>query len=179
MASKNKSGVIVATLGSAADFDLPVNNFTHRNVLCLTDRRHTMHRTKSIACFRDFDPSDNKAFDRKPHLKALRDEHSTTPVALLAEWSWSQHCPVNAPSDRVTRAGNHNMPERLGLKASDVSIAPKDDCARCVGRGFYYNRDFWARTCFCGCEGAEEWTKVIWPCRFAFRRWHFSAISFG
>lgn len=36
---------------------------------------HTMHRAKAIACFRSFDPSENKAFDKKPHLKALRDEH--------------------------------------------------------------------------------------------------------
>jgi hypothetical protein len=36
---------------------------------------HTMHRAKTIAAFRSFDPSDAKAFDKKPHLKALRDEH--------------------------------------------------------------------------------------------------------
>jgi len=36
---------------------------------------HTMHRAKSIACFRDFEPGDAKAFDKKEHLKALRDAH--------------------------------------------------------------------------------------------------------
>jgi hypothetical protein len=36
---------------------------------------HTMHRAKSIACFRSFEPSNEKAFDRKEHLKALRGEH--------------------------------------------------------------------------------------------------------
>jgi hypothetical protein len=37
---------------------------------------HTMHRAKSIAAFRSFEPSD-KAFDKDEHLKALRDEHDT------------------------------------------------------------------------------------------------------
>src|SRR6185312_3720219 len=36
---------------------------------------HTMHRAKSIANFRGFDSADDKAFDKKPHLKALRDAH--------------------------------------------------------------------------------------------------------
>ena len=36
---------------------------------------HTMHRAKSVACLRSFDPSGEKAFDKKPHLKALRAEH--------------------------------------------------------------------------------------------------------
>jgi hypothetical protein len=36
---------------------------------------HDMHRAKNMAMMRSFDPSENKAFDRKPHLKALRDEH--------------------------------------------------------------------------------------------------------
>jgi hypothetical protein len=35
---------------------------------------HTMHRAKSIAAFRSFEPSD-KAFDKNEHLKALRDQH--------------------------------------------------------------------------------------------------------
>jgi hypothetical protein len=35
---------------------------------------HLMHRSKSIADFRSFEPSD-KAFDKNEHLKALRDEH--------------------------------------------------------------------------------------------------------
>jgi len=35
---------------------------------------HTMHRAKSIAAFRSFEPSD-KAFDKTDDLKALRDEH--------------------------------------------------------------------------------------------------------
>ena len=34
---------------------------------------HTMHRAKSIAAFRQFDPVEDKAFDKNPHLKALRD----------------------------------------------------------------------------------------------------------
>jgi hypothetical protein len=36
---------------------------------------HTMHRAKSVASFRDFTPSDSKAFDKNEHLKALRDQH--------------------------------------------------------------------------------------------------------
>jgi hypothetical protein len=36
---------------------------------------HTMHRAKSIASFRDFEGGDEKSFDKKPHLKALRDAH--------------------------------------------------------------------------------------------------------
>ncbi|HEX3721242.1 MAG TPA: hypothetical protein VHV31_00530 [Nitrolancea sp.] len=32
-----------------------------------------MHRAKSIACFRGFDPVEDKAFDKGPHLKSLRD----------------------------------------------------------------------------------------------------------
>ena len=36
---------------------------------------HTMHRAKSIAAFRSFDPVEDKAFDKNPHLKALRDAH--------------------------------------------------------------------------------------------------------
>jgi hypothetical protein len=35
---------------------------------------HMMHRSKSIATFRGFDPSD-KAFDKGEHLKTLRGEH--------------------------------------------------------------------------------------------------------
>jgi hypothetical protein len=34
-----------------------------------------MHRAKAIACFRGFEPSEDKAFDKNPHLKALREEH--------------------------------------------------------------------------------------------------------
>jgi hypothetical protein len=37
---------------------------------------HMMHRSKSIAAFRSFEPSD-KAFDKNEHLNALRDEHDT------------------------------------------------------------------------------------------------------
>jgi hypothetical protein len=48
---------------------------------CLKDLRsaladeHTMHRAKDIACLRSFDPAEEKAFDKNPHLKALREEH--------------------------------------------------------------------------------------------------------
>jgi hypothetical protein len=35
---------------------------------------HTMHRAKSIADFRSFDPTD-KSFNKDEHLKALRDQH--------------------------------------------------------------------------------------------------------
>jgi hypothetical protein len=35
---------------------------------------HTTHRAKSLANFKTFTPGDEKAFDRNPHLKALRDE---------------------------------------------------------------------------------------------------------
>jgi hypothetical protein len=37
---------------------------------------HTMHRAKSIAAFRSFEPSD-KSFNKDEHLKALRDQHDT------------------------------------------------------------------------------------------------------
>jgi hypothetical protein len=37
---------------------------------------HTMHRAKSVAAFRSFEPSD-KAFNKDEHLKALRAEHDT------------------------------------------------------------------------------------------------------
>lgn len=36
---------------------------------------HTMHRAKSVAAFRSFDPSEGKAFDKSEHLKALRAQH--------------------------------------------------------------------------------------------------------
>jgi hypothetical protein len=36
---------------------------------------HNMHRAKSVASFRSFDPSEGKAFDKNTHLKALRDAH--------------------------------------------------------------------------------------------------------
>lgn len=36
---------------------------------------HDMHRAKMMACFRSFNPAEDKAFDKKPHLKALREEH--------------------------------------------------------------------------------------------------------
>jgi len=36
---------------------------------------HDMHRAKTIACFRAFDPSEDKAFNKKEHLKALRSQH--------------------------------------------------------------------------------------------------------
>lgn len=35
----------------------------------------TMHRAKSVAALRAFDASEDKAFDKKPFLKSLRDEH--------------------------------------------------------------------------------------------------------
>ena len=38
---------------------------------------HTMHRAKSIACFRSFDPIEDKAFDKNPHLKSLRDANDS------------------------------------------------------------------------------------------------------
>lgn len=34
-----------------------------------------MHRAKAVACFRAFKPELEKAFDKKAHLKALREEH--------------------------------------------------------------------------------------------------------
>lgn len=37
---------------------------------------HTMHRAKSVAAFRSFEPTD-KSFDKNEHLKALRNEHDT------------------------------------------------------------------------------------------------------
>jgi phage head maturation protease len=37
----------------------------------------TMHRAKSIASFRGFDPAEDKAFDKAPHLNALRGAHDT------------------------------------------------------------------------------------------------------
>src|SRR5262249_36754595 len=43
----------------------------------------TMHRAKSIACFRDFDPAEDKAFDKKPHLKALRGTHDEYETACM------------------------------------------------------------------------------------------------
>ena len=36
---------------------------------------HDMHRAKTVACFRSFDPAEDKAFSNKEHLKALRGEH--------------------------------------------------------------------------------------------------------
>jgi hypothetical protein len=36
---------------------------------------HTMHRAKAIALFRSFNPAEDKAFNKKEHLKALRGEH--------------------------------------------------------------------------------------------------------
>ena len=36
---------------------------------------HDMHRAKSLTGFRGFNPSEDKAFDKKKHLKSLRDEH--------------------------------------------------------------------------------------------------------
>jgi hypothetical protein len=36
---------------------------------------HAMHRAKSIALFRDFNPAEDKAFDKKEHLKTLRESH--------------------------------------------------------------------------------------------------------
>ena len=35
-----------------------------------------MHRAKTIACFRAFEPEAEKSFDKNEHLKALRDEHN-------------------------------------------------------------------------------------------------------
>jgi phage head maturation protease len=36
---------------------------------------HTMHRANTVKCFRSFDPSEKKEFDKNEHLKALRGEH--------------------------------------------------------------------------------------------------------
>jgi hypothetical protein len=36
---------------------------------------HTMHRANSLKCFRSFEPSEDKAFDKNEYLKALRDQH--------------------------------------------------------------------------------------------------------
>jgi hypothetical protein len=41
----------------------------------LLQDEHTMHRAKSVAALRAFDPSEDKAFDKTPHLKALRGTH--------------------------------------------------------------------------------------------------------
>lgn len=41
-----------------------------------------MHRAKSIANFRNFNDTDDKAFDRKPHLKAVRDAHDEYEAAV-------------------------------------------------------------------------------------------------
>lgn len=37
----------------------------------------TMHRANSVKCFRDFSPTEEKAFDKNPHLKSLRDALDT------------------------------------------------------------------------------------------------------
>lgn len=37
----------------------------------------TMHRAKTIAAFRGFDPAEKKGFDKSSHLKALREAHDT------------------------------------------------------------------------------------------------------
>jgi hypothetical protein len=43
---------------------------------------YNMHRAKSAACMRAFDPAENKSFDKKQHLKALRTEHDAYEARL-------------------------------------------------------------------------------------------------
>ena len=38
---------------------------------------HNMHRANTVKCFRSFEPTEDKAFDKKEHLKTLRDEHDS------------------------------------------------------------------------------------------------------
>ncbi len=46
-----------------------------KDLRVLLQDEHTMHRAKSVAALRAFDPSEDKAFDKTPHLKALRGTH--------------------------------------------------------------------------------------------------------
>jgi len=41
----------------------------------------TMHRARSIACFRDFSPAEDKAFDTKSYLKTVREAHEAYETA--------------------------------------------------------------------------------------------------
>jgi hypothetical protein len=58
-------------LGTKPDKD------TVKDVRASMSDEHTMHRAKTIACFRAFNPAEDKAFDKNEHLKSLRGEHDT------------------------------------------------------------------------------------------------------
>jgi hypothetical protein len=60
---------------------------------------NTMHRAKAIACLRGFE-ADNKSFDRKAHLKTLRDEddaYSASCKAALEQFE--ERCTKATPED--------------------------------------------------------------------------------
>jgi hypothetical protein len=76
----------------------------------------TMHRAKSIANFKNFKAGDEKAFDRNPHLKALREEHDT--YEAKCEKALDEH------EDAVTKSAE-NAKETLTEKMETVQRSHK------------------------------------------------------
>ncbi|HLH93536.1 MAG TPA: hypothetical protein VKW08_00315 [Xanthobacteraceae bacterium] len=57
----------------------------------------TMHRANSLKCFRSFKPTEDKGFDKSPHLKAVRDEHDA--YEAKCEKAVGEFQKSEAPSD--------------------------------------------------------------------------------
>jgi hypothetical protein len=93
---------------------------------------HTMHRAKSIASFRSFDPSEEKAFDKKPHLKALRDEHDQYATKCMkALDDYEEKCTKGVQDDDDSLTGKLEDNQRVHKKA--VTKIAKAMCKEAFG----------------------------------------------
>jgi len=94
---------------------------------------HTMHRAKCIACMRGFDPAEDKAFDKKPHLKALRDEHNQyDEKCMKALEGFEEKCTKGIQDDQIdTVVGEMEANQRAHKKA--VTKVAKAMCKAAFG----------------------------------------------
>jgi hypothetical protein len=86
----------------------------------------TMHRAKAIACFRTFKPAEDKAFDTKPHLKALRENEDAYEAAIGKTLDdFEEHCSKHAkPEDADSLA------EFIAEKLEAIQRAHKKDLSK-------------------------------------------------
>jgi hypothetical protein len=97
---------------------------------------HVMHRAKAIACFKTFDPSEDKAFDKREHLKALRgqsEEYETKCTKAVDEFE--EKCIKSVATDMDDRidavAAKMDDAQRAHLKA--VTKCAKAMCKDAFG----------------------------------------------
>jgi hypothetical protein len=96
---------------------------------------HLMHRAKAIGCFKAFDPAEDKAFDKRDHLKALRgqtDEYETKTTKLIDEFEEKVlKTPAEFEDLADLTAGKLEEAQRAHLKA--VTKAAKGMCKAAFG----------------------------------------------